>query len=220
MTKNTNSTHSFPQKPSSFSSKQIKILEAYIQLCAQYGVGKVTLEKVASYLRISLGTVHYHFGGKKGPGLLPQSIKYVSQESYNYIAYYLEEKIHKDDFSGIDSYIDTLFSWAQIKITHAQFWMYYFYLSSINSEHQKTNEKYLMSMEERVRSVLLLSQRKKIYKKFAIKKSLCKKLHAQITGCIILAGCRPTQEVFETQKKIAINACRELISIQEIKSIK
>ena len=53
----------------SFTSKQIDILEAYLELGLKQGVAGITLQKMATHLKLSLGTIHYHFGGKKNHGL-------------------------------------------------------------------------------------------------------------------------------------------------------
>ena len=45
----------------SFSSKQIDILEAYLELGLKQGVAGITLQKMAQHLKLSLGTIHYHF---------------------------------------------------------------------------------------------------------------------------------------------------------------
>ena len=67
------------------SSKEKDIIEAFLKLSERIGVADVTLQKLANELGISLGSIHYYYGGKERPSLEETAVRYVSQESIKFI---------------------------------------------------------------------------------------------------------------------------------------
>ena len=195
----------------SFTSKQIQILETFLWLCTREGVGKITLQKVAKSMNISLGSVHYHFDGKKSPNLLESAIVYVAQESFKYIRYNIEETEKSNEFKGIDSYVKTLFEWAELKTHHYLYWLYFYYLSTFNETYRTVNMKYLKLMRNRIKTLLKHSIDIGLYKEFKISDERIKHLHSLIIGSLLLAGCDPSHKAFLHQQKYAIHGCQNLI---------
>lgn len=195
----------------SFTSKQIDILEAYLELGLKQGVAGITLQKMATVLKLSLGTIHYHFGGKKNHGLLDSALIYVSQESFKYISFNIEQKESTSSFDGMGTYIKTLFDWAQIKQHHSLFWIYYFYLSTYDEKSRRFNQAYLDLVHQRIRAMIMMGQKKGLYPKFTIKQSLVDQLFAQLMGSLLLASHDPTKENFVRQEKVAIEGCDKMI---------
>ncbi|PIP91682.1 MAG: hypothetical protein COW01_01775 [Bdellovibrionales bacterium CG12_big_fil_rev_8_21_14_0_65_38_15] len=195
----------------SFTSKQIDILEAYLELGLKQGVAGITLQKMATILKLSLGTIHYHFGGKKNHGLLDSALIYVSQESFKYVSFSIEQKESTSSFNGMNTYINTLFDWAQIKQHHSLFWIYYFYLSTYDEKSRRFNQAYLDLVHQRIRAMIMMGQKKGLYPKFTIKQSLVDQLFAQLMGSLLLASHDPTKENFARQEKVAIEGCDKMI---------
>lgn len=195
----------------SFTSKQIDILEAYLELGLKQGVAAITLQKMAQHLKLSLGTIHYHFGGKKNHGLLDSALIYVSQESFKYISFEIEQNVDSKNFKAVATYINILFSWAQLKQHHALFWIYYFYLSTYDERSRRFNQAYLDMVHQRLRAMVMLGQKKGIYPKGNIRQALIDQIFSQIMGCLLLATHNPTKENFAHQEKVAIAGCEALI---------
>ncbi len=195
----------------SFSSKQIDILEAYLELGLKQGVAGITLQKMAQHLKLSLGTIHYHFGGKKNHGLLDSALIYVSQESFKYISFNIEQQETNANFNGVSTYIHTLFDWVSIKQHHALFWIYYFYLSTYDERSRRFNQAYLDMVHQRLRAMIVMGQKKGFYPKFTIRQTLIDQLFTQIMGSLLLASHDPNKENFQRQEKSAIAACDTLI---------
>lgn len=195
----------------SFTSKQIDILEAYLELGAKQGVAGITLQKMAQHLKLSLGTIHYHFGGKKNHGILDSALIYVSQESFKFISYNIEQQESAANFNGVSTYIHTLFEWVELKQHHALFWIYYFYLSTYDERSREFNQAYLDMVHQRLRAMVLLGQKKGIYPKFPVRQALIDQLFTQIMGSLLLASHDPFKENFSRQEKSAVEACEKLI---------
>ena len=195
----------------SFTSKQIDILEAYLELGLKQGVAGITLQKMAQHLKLSLGTIHYHFGGKKNHGLLDSALIYVSQESFKYISFNIEQQESNANFNGVSTYIHTLFDWVSIKQHHALFWIYYFYLSTYDERSRRFNQAYLDMVHQRLRAMIVMGQKKGFYPKFTIRQALIDQLFTQIMGSLLLASHDPNKENFQRQEKSAIAACDTLI---------
>jgi AcrR family transcriptional regulator len=195
----------------SFTSKQIDILEAYLELGLKQGVAGITLQKMAQHLKLSLGTIHYHFGGKKNHGLLDSALIYVSQESFKYVSFSIEQQEQDKNFNGVATYIRTLFEWAQLKQHHALFWIYYFYLCTYDERSRRFNQAYLDMVHQRLRSMIIHGQKKGIYPKFTVRQSLIDQLFSQIMGCLLLSTHEPSKESFARQEKVATSACDILI---------
>lgn len=194
-----------------FTSKQIDILEAYLELGLKQGVSGITLQKMAQHLKLSLGTVHYHFGGKKNHGLLDSALIYVSQESFKYISFNIEQEEKSASFSGIDTYIAILFDWARLKQHHALFWIYYFYLCTYDERSRRFNQAYLDMVHQRLRAMVMLGQKKGFYPKFTTSVELIDQLFNQIMGSLLLASHDPTPENFARQEKVASEGCNAII---------
>lgn len=195
----------------SFSSKQIDILEAYLELGLKQGVSGITLQKMAQHLKLSLGTIHYHFGGKKNHGLLDSALIYVSQESFKYISFNIEQEEKNSNFNGVETYIQILFEWAQLKQHHALFWIYYFYLATYDTRSRNFNHAYLDMVHQRLRAMIVLGQKKGFYNKFTLRQNFIDQLFNVIMGSLLIASQEPVKDNFNKQEKVAIDACNTLI---------
>lgn len=195
----------------SFTSKQIDILEAYLELGLKQGVAGITLQKMAQHLKLSLGTVHYHFGGKKNHGLLDSAMIYVSQESFKYISFSIEQAEKDSNFNAVGTYISIFFEWIQLKQHHALFWIYYFYLCTYDERSRRFNQAYLEMVHQRLRAMVTMGQKKGFYPKFSVRQGLIDQMFNQIMGSLLLASQNPTKENFAHHEKVATEACNTMI---------
>jgi len=193
------------------SSKQIHILETYLRLAAQIGVEEVTLQKLATQAKVALGSVHYHFSAKKRE-LIDTAIRYVDQESVRFINYQLEERAASPDFKGIEEYINTLFDWIKHFPHHAQFYIFFFYHSSVNSQYIELNRTYIDLMKSRIAGLIYLSAGRGIYPAFKNVEQLAEEIHSQVYGALVLFSFDARPDRWEHYKSLAIRITEHLIS--------
>ncbi|MDC1175454.1 TetR/AcrR family transcriptional regulator [Bacteriovoracaceae bacterium] len=197
------------------SEKQIYIIEGYLKLAEKLGVPNVTFQKLADDLKISLGSIHYHFGNKDGPNILDCAILHVSQESIKYINFYLDRALFQQEFEGIDTYIKILYNFCRTYPHHGRLWLYFYYLSLFQSKERESNQNYIPLMRERIEQVLTLSIGKGLYGPLSNIQNLSEKLHSVIIGALIISGGDKSDPLFERAQKNAIENSNAIIKTHE-----
>jgi AcrR family transcriptional regulator len=192
------------------SEKQILIVEGFLKLAEVHGVPNVTMQKLADELKISLGSIHYHFGNKDGPSLLDCAILHVSQESIKYINFYIDRTLTNGTFKGIGTYIGVLYDFCRNYPHHGRLWLYFYYLSIFESKERENNQDYIPLMRNRIEQVITLSIGKGIYPKLEKMEQLSQKIHYSIIGALILSGGDKNDPDF---KQAEINATESSESI-------
>ncbi|MFT6071379.1 MAG: AcrR family transcriptional regulator [Bacteriovoracaceae bacterium] len=199
------------------SEKQIFIVEGFLKLAEIHGVPNVTMQKLADELKISLGSIHYHFGNKDGPSLLDCAILHVSQESIKYINFYIERALSNGSFDGISTYIQVLYDFCRNYPHHGRLWLYFYYLSIFESKERENNQNYIPLMRNRIEQVLTLAIGKGIYPKLKDLTQLSQKIHYTIIGALILAGGDKNDPLFKEAQINAIESSKALIKDHEDK---
>ena len=192
------------------SSKQIYLIETYLKLSAQIGVEQVTLKKLAEAANVALGSVHYQFSGKNLE-LIDMAMRYVDQESVRFINYYLEKKVHSKKFKGMDDYIETLFEWAKQFPHHSQFYLFFYYHSSVHEKYAALNEQYINLMKKRMNALLLTSQERKIYPVIKKLHKLVEEIHAHVYGNLVLCAIDPRADSLKHYEKVSSRGVNNLI---------
>lgn len=193
------------------TERQIAIIEAYLKLSEKIGVANVTLQKLAEEMGASLGSIHYHFGAKGRPTLLDSAIKHVSQESIKYINYHMDRTLAEGRFSGIGSYISTLYNFCRTYPHHGKFWLYFYYLAIFDNKHREENQTYLPLMRSRIEQVLVLGMGKGIYPPLKNLEELSEKIHFQIVGALVISGGDESDQRFMRAEERAIETSTILI---------
>ena len=189
------------------TSKQIYLLETYLQLAAKIGVEEVTLKKLAAKANVALGTVHYHFSGKN-LGLVDMAMRYVDQESVRFINYHLDKNASSSNFKGIDDYIMTLFDWAKQFPHHSQFYLFFYYHSSVHRQYAELNKKYIQLMKKRITELLEVKSIKNT-------ESLAEEIHSQVYGTLILCSIDSRPNRIEYYQSLAIRSANHLVNFHQ-----
>lgn len=189
------------------TSKQIYLLETYLQLASKIGVEKVTLKKLSTKANVALGTVHYHFSGKN-LGLVDMAMRYVDQESVRFINYHLDKKASSTNFKGIDDYIITLFDWAKQFPHHSQFYLFFYYHSSVHRQYAELNRKYIILMKKRINELLKLKSLKNT-------DNLTEEIHSQVYGTLILCSIDSLPNRIEYYQSLAIRSTNHLVNFHQ-----
>ncbi|MBT6325172.1 MAG: TetR/AcrR family transcriptional regulator [Bdellovibrionales bacterium] len=189
------------------TSKQIYLLETYLQLAAKIGVEEVTLKKLAAKANVALGTVHYHFSGKN-LGLVDMAMRYVDQESVRFINYQLDKNASSSNFKGIDDYIMTLFDWAKQFPHHSQFYLFFYYHSSVHRQYAELNKKYIQLMKKRITELLQVKSIKNT-------ESLAEEIHSQVYGTLILCSIDSRPNRIEYYQSLAIRSANHLVNFHQ-----
>ena len=189
------------------TSKQIYLLETYLQLAAKIGVEEVTLKKLAAKANVALGTVHYHFSGKN-LGLVDMAMRYVDQESVRFINYQLDKNASSSNFKGIDDYIMALFDWAKQFPHHSQFYLFFYYHSSVHRQYAELNKKYIQLMKKRITELLQVKSIKNT-------ESLAEEIHSQVYGTLILCSIDSRPNRIEYYQSLAIRSANHLVNFHQ-----
>ncbi len=205
------STELDPMLQIELTSKQIFLLETYLQLASKIGVEQVTLKKIAKKANVALGTVHYHFSGKN-LDLVDTAMRYVDQESIKFINYHLDKKAASSNFAGMDDYIKTLFDWAKQIPHHSQFYLFFYYHSSVHRHYAELNKKYILLMKKRIKELLKLKSIKNT-------DNLTEEIHSQVYGTLILCSIDILPNRIEYYQSLAIRSVNHLISFYQNNSI-
>jgi AcrR family transcriptional regulator len=193
------------------TSKQIMIVETYLQLSNKIGVADITIQKLANELNVSIGSVHYHFGAKGRPGLEATAVKYVSQESIKYINYYLDKSLTSNEFKGIETYITVVFDWARSYPHQLKFWLYFLYQCTHHPMYKEMSVEYVPLMQQRIEHVILLSSGLGLYPQINNVSELANKIHANVLGHIFLSGMYNNGQV-TNDVNLALNSAKDLIN--------
>jgi AcrR family transcriptional regulator len=180
------------------TSKQIMIVETYLQLSNKIGVADITIQKLADELGVSIGSIHYHFGAKGRPNLEQTAVKYVSQESIKYINYYLDRSLTNNEFQGVDTYIQIMFDWAKNYPHQLKFWLYFLYECTHQPMYKEMSIEYVPLMQMRIEHVILLGSGLGLYPQMKQVGILAKNIHANLLGHIFLSGMYNKGEVSES----------------------
>jgi AcrR family transcriptional regulator len=199
------------------SSKRIQILEGYLSLCLEIGVSEVTMDKIARKLNLSLGSIHYHFGGKEKLGLMESSIRYVSQESIKFINFELEQRLASDNFAGMSDYIDIAFKWIKTFPHHSRFYLHFYYLGSIDSHYADYHAQYLDLMRSRLTGLLFQGVGRGVYPELTNVEGLALKIHPVIVGSVLLSLLDPVEGSSAIHHQRTLDIVSELIKNAEIK---
>lgn len=201
----------------SFTEPEIQILEAFIALCRQHGVGEVTLQMVAKASKTSFGKVHYYFGGKNR-NLTDSAILYVGTNAQKHTAIYLEESLGEKGFTRLDTYVNATFDWVQKCPNHSAFWVYYYYLTSIKTKHRGVHASFLSRARNRIGLLIYESigrkeiptpsdtQRKLIENEFLLR------IHDIIIGGMILAMSDPQPDAIKKHHHATLASIRSLLN--------
>jgi AcrR family transcriptional regulator len=193
------------------TSKQIMIVETYLQLSNKIGVADITIQKLADEMNVSIGSIHYHFGAKGRPNLEETAVKYVSQESIKYINYYLDRALTNNEFKGVESYIQIMFDWAKNYPHQLKFWLYFLYQCTHHPMYKQMSIEYVPLMQMRIEHVILLSSGLGLYPQMNNVSELAKSIHANLLGNIFLSGMYNKGEVTETAED-ALKSAKQLIN--------
>lgn len=197
------------------TEKQIYILEGYLKLAEEVGIPNITFQKIADKLDISLGSIHYHFGSKDGPGLMDCAIMHVSQESIKYINFYLDRALANGSFKGIETYITILYDFCRNYPHYGKLWLYYYYLSAFEGAQRDSNQEYMILMRNRIEQVLTLAIGKGFYEELKDIKFLSEKLHFAIIGALIIAGGDKKDSQFKNAQKCVVQSCEAIIATHQ-----
>ncbi len=193
------------------SEKQVFIVEGYLKLAEVVGVPNVTFQKLADELNISLGSIHYHFGSKDGPGLLDCAVMHVSQESIKYINFYIDRTLTDGSFRGLETYIKVLYDFCRIYPHHGRLWLYFYYLTIFETKERESNQNYIHLMRNRIEQVLTLGAGKGLYPKLRDVKELSEKIHFNLIGALVIAGGDARDPRFEKAEATVIESCMAIV---------
>ena len=160
---------------------------------------------------MALGSVHYQFSGKNLE-LIDMAMRYVDQESVRFINYYLEKKVNSKKFKGMDDYIETLFEWVKQFPHHSQFYLFFYYQSSVHEKYAALNEQYINLMKIRMKELLLTSQERKLYPRIKMLTELVEEVHAQVYGNLILCAIDPRTDSLKHYQALSIRGVNNLIN--------
>jgi AcrR family transcriptional regulator len=192
------------------SDTDIKLIEAYLSLCAEHGVLEVTLQKVAKKAGVAFGTVRYHFSGEN-LDLAQASILYVVEEGYRFIEASLYEAQLRKDYNGIEAYIRCTFEWVRKKRAHTSFILYYYYLSATGARLVLRNEAFVKRARARITSLLYEAIGRGLYSPQGKPEELARRIHSLLLGAVIVAGTEGAPGAHEAQLEMTLRTANQIL---------
>lgn len=141
-------------EPIAFKPKEIKVLEAFLQVTQEQGIEAVTLQKVADKAGMAYSSVHYYFG-KPERNLIDSAFNYVVNNSVNYIQNELGPHTLDPKINSLKILIEKKFEWNEKFPIYASIWTYFLYLTQRDPKYKAMNDEINAMMASKIQTVLI-----------------------------------------------------------------
>jgi AcrR family transcriptional regulator len=137
------------------ADKRRAVIDAFIEIAAEEGVARVTLQQAANRAGVAFATAHHYFGNERA-NLLEEAIRAVAAHAQTFIVEWLAEDRDRKVYP-LRSYIAGTIAWIRKYPAHAAVWIYYYHVLAYDRVWRKGHGPVLEGARERVRQLLIES---------------------------------------------------------------